>query len=353
MRKACQVKNQLESEAEVQHRLDDEWNIYDEENGKVLWNPIVKIRQYRNYDPLCNVNFPILFYSKVLDKHQRIFYELYTQEERTLMIKAFQLVLKYQEILISKRWPYSLYEWFVIIEYYQACGSAIKTSRMLEALDGKYGGIIPRYIKSRERTIVEYHQKFKQMIPHYGRFMSFIHTMIENDPQLNNEHNIILQNRDQGQMDYEKRILERMPLKDMSLSELCYSLVGKNLNNNNAIAAQLPISDDNNSKTGITKLLDNGTILYETEKISIYHSNPNYKNEVREFTSTLAILKDRLRHPLLIPQEREKLLTEIKEFKASKPKRKIHCGPFHPSKLPIEVIERLRKEGKLRLIDFF
>lgn len=107
----------------------------------------------------------------------------------------------------------------------------------------------------------------------------------------------------------------------------------------------------------VATILENGLLSIKSEVIRVYHGyNPNYKNEIRDYELRLGALKkelDLVSYPNQNEVRRKQIFQEIKTLEKSKPKQKEHCGPFHPSRFPLEIIESLRDRRKLRTIDHF
>jgi hypothetical protein len=305
---------------EIEDQQDSKWDVYDE-NGKLLWNPVRMIKQYREQgDPFYHMNnLPFLFIAKVLKKYPLSFN--YTRQKISNMMKGLEFFVKYIQSIAKQNWHYSLYEWWIILAYEDTEGIG-KTRRMLEALDGSRGKISRKEIRTQSRRLKKVAKDLRFMIDFF-EFLKYIERTAQKDPELRIEWDRIKEDKKQGRFNYWKRINEGTKHADSS----------------------------------ITTILDNKLISFKSEVIRIYHGyNPNYKSEIRDYRLKLADLHKQLHtvsYPTQNENRRNKIKEEIKRLEASKPKQKDQCGPFHPSKLPIEVIDSLRNQRKLCTLDFF
>jgi hypothetical protein len=324
---------------ELEDLRDREWNVCDE-NGKLLWNPVKLIKQYREEgDPLYHLNnMPFLFFSKVLKKYPLS--PIYSMEKISKMKKGLDLVAKNIESIQRQNWDYSLYEWLIIIAYEETEGIA-KTKRMLEALDGSRGKKSRKEIRVQTRKLKDVVDP--RSIKDFFDMLDYIDRMAQDDPELRVELEKIKEDKKLDRFNYVERIIKEFGTVKESVSNTKY---GDSYNE------KIP-----NELSEVTTILDNGLISFKSEVIRIYHGyNPKYESELRDYKLKLSDLHkqlDAVSYPSENEERRKQVLQEIKRLEESKPKQKDQCGPFHPSKLPFEVIDRLRNQHKLRTFDFF
>lgn len=305
---------------EIEDQQDSKWDVYDE-NGKLLWNPVRMIKQYREQgDPFYHMNnLPFLFIAKVLKKYPLS--SNYTRQKMSNMKKGLDFFAKYIQSIAKQNWHYPLYEWWIILAYEDTEGIG-KTRRMLETLDSSRGKISRKEIRTQSRRLKKV-AKDLYFIIDFFEFLEYVDRMAQKDPELRIEWERIKEDKKQGRLNYWNRINE----------------------------------GTKHAASSLTTTLDNKLISFKSEVIRIYHGyNPNYKSELRNYRLKLSDLHEQLRavsYPNQNEERRNKIKEEIRRLKESKPKQKDQCGPFHPSKLPIEVIDRLRNQHKLRTIDFF
>jgi hypothetical protein len=163
-------------------------------------------------------------------------------------------------------------------------------------------------------------------LPYFLDFCNTILCIIENDSELKEEHEKILKEKEISRENYEKKIQEeylnsisirqhrQLPPREDNSNEAFPTQEEKCITASNAIGSK---ADDN------VRMLDNRVVEVGLERIRIHHSNPNYKKEMDEF---------------------EKWLREDRE--GEEPRKKITCT-FSPSLLPINIREKLYREGEL------
>ena len=177
----------------------------------------------------------------------------------------------------------------------------------------------------------EFRREFIKYIRGFFDFIIHMIAIAQNDPELKKELDELSEERMQNIKDYEQEISKKFSFDDhRHLNESGITLT------NDHIEVNSPNMCINTNDNGVIKM-ENGIILIGNERIKIHHPNKNYSKEKMEYDKRLQDAK--------IKTLRD---SELNKIMATKPKRRISCGPFHPSRLPINVLEQLCKEGRIQ-----
>jgi hypothetical protein len=200
---------------------------------------------------------------------------------------------------------------------------------MLRALDGEEGRMSRRYIQRQREPVLSFAKDFDEYVPHFFNFYNAILCIIENDPELKEEHEKILKEKELSRENYEKKIKQEYlnSIRQYNILQL-----PSHKDNNGTIPNQKEKCSTHASKEVSDKavrILHNGVVEVGLERIRAHHSNPNYKKEMEEFEKLSKWDKERLRGK-------------------KQPRKKTTCV-FNPFLLPIDVRERekLHEQGKV------
>ena len=307
--------------------IDSEFRVFPIHITDMKWNPIKIIKIYRQVgDPFAILNLPYEFFYKVRKKHGYAFgAEYISEEERKLMLKGLDVYAKYSESFYNRNWRYTWFEWFVIALYAREKGPR-RAARMLRALDSTDKSLSYEYIRDRISPTLDFLKEYNENITGLFKFMNYIRAIVENDSELKQEYEIILRNLKKGRDDYENMIITQYNTKINQLHKLSGEVqIGNGESNVNTI------TEDHRGA------LPNGIILIGNERVKIRLTNKDYETE-------------RIRYEKLLQDANLKGVSrqEIYKIKKIEPKKRIICGPFHPSRLPFNVLEQLCKEGKIQ-----
>jgi hypothetical protein len=274
-------------------------------NVIIRWNPITIIKKYRrSVDLLRHLDFKMDFYAKVLAKYYYIFTKYLFEEKKEILKKAFSVINTYRKQFSNRNWRYTWFEWFWIVRYAQAF-STRRAAKMLLALDGKEGSMSPKHIKDQMQSVIKFWEEFIHYSPYFFNFLKLVHKLIEKDPELKEEYRKILEQDENDNENYRKRMLEE---------------------HHERIQQQQLHDDSNDNSNDYYKGANNNddfkVAKVGPERVRIHHSNPNYQKEMEQFRRGL---------------------------RKEKPKKKISCT-FSPSLLPIDIRIKLHKEGKIPIV---
>ena len=249
-------------------------DITDEAGKKAtrIWNPIKRIKEYRESgDRVLHFNPPLDFYAKAAAKHSYAMTEYISEGQlRPHIRKGFDTICTYREPFYDTNWRYTWPEWCIIVMYAEAKGSR-KAAKMLRALDGEEGKMSRRYIDKQKKRVSSFVKDFYEYFPYFVDFCKAVLFIIENDPELNEEHERILKEKVVSRQNYENKIKQQ------------YINSSHEDSNNGQFESHEDKAQDNEN----VRILDNGVLEVGLERIRTTHSNPNYNKEMREFEKQL------------------------------------------------------------------
>jgi hypothetical protein len=126
-------------------------------------------------------------------------------EAYSCILRGFELICKYREPFYDKNWRYTWVEWYYIVKYAEA-ESCRKAAKMLRALDGEKGRMSRRYIQRQKEPVLSFAKDFDEYVGYFVDFYIAILRIIENEPELKEEYERILKEKEISRENYEKKI---------------------------------------------------------------------------------------------------------------------------------------------------